>query len=263
MIKLFRHIRLRLLTQATSDAVRKRMLTDNKTSKYLLYAIGEIILVVIGILIALQLNEWNGERKDQKQEVKILLQLNTDLRANLEEVIGINEIAVQRSAACDSIMAYISDKKPLDDSLKLYLERLNMDALFNNANTTYSYIQSQGTNFLTNDTLRARITGMYERDFQNIFSREAMNWQIVIDDLRPIYERLLTVGSTMEFDFFSPYTENTPKDMALFYQDEAFQVVVARMRVQTGVRTTWLATTVNKLDELIVDIDLEIQKLSN
>ena len=249
MIKLFRHI-------------RQRLLIENKMSKYLLYAIGEIVLVVIGILIALQLNEWNGERKDQNQEVKILLQLNTDLRANLEEIIEIREIAVQRSAACDSIMAYISDKKPLDDSLKVYLERLNMDALFNNANTTYSYIQSQGTNFLTNDTLRARITGMYERDFQNIFSRETMAWQIVIDNLRPIYERLLTVGSTMEYDF-SPYTENTPKDMALFYQDEAFQVVVARMRVQTGVRTTWLATTVNKLDELIVDIDLEILKLSH
>jgi hypothetical protein len=90
-----------------------------------------------------------------------------------------------------------------------------------------------------------------------------MSWQIVVDNLRPIYERLLTVGSTMEFDFFSPYTENTPKDMELFYQDEAFQVVVARMRAVTGVRTTWLATTVNQLDELIVDIDLEIKKLSH
>jgi hypothetical protein len=250
MIKLFRQI-------------RQRMIKENKMSKYLLYAIGEIILVVIGILIALQLNEWSGERKDEKQEVKILLQLNNDLRANLEEVIGINEIAVRRSAACDSIMSYIAYKRPLDDSLKLYLERLNMDGLFNNANTTYSYIQSQGTNFLTNDTLRARITSMYERDFQNIFSRESMSWQIVVDNLRPIYERLLTVGSTMEFDFFSPYTENTPKDMELFYQDEAFQVVVARMRAVTGVRTWWLAMTLDDLEELIEDIDLEIKKLSH
>lgn len=242
--------------------IRQNLVIENKFSKYMLYAIGEIVLVVIGILIALQLNEWNSERKNQQQEVKILVQLNSDLRANLEEVIDIRGSAVERSAACDSIMAYISAKKPLDDSLRVYLERLNIDALFNNANTTYSYIQSQGTNFLSNDSLRGRITKIYERDFQNIFSREAMSWQVVVNDLRPIYERLLKIGSMIQYDF-SPYAENTPKDMELFYQDEAFQVVVARMRVIMGIRTTWLAVTLEDLDELIVDIDLEIQKLSN
>ena len=55
MIKFFRHI-------------RKKLLSENKFSKYLLYAIGEIILVVIGILIALQLNNWNQARKDSITE---------------------------------------------------------------------------------------------------------------------------------------------------------------------------------------------------
>ena len=62
MIKFFRHIRLRLITQASSDKVRQRMIKENpssakamagkRVSKYLLYAIGEIVLVVIGILNA-------------------------------------------------------------------------------------------------------------------------------------------------------------------------------------------------------------------
>ena len=43
--------------------IRQRLLTENKFSKYLIYAIGEIILVVIGILIALQINNWNENRK--------------------------------------------------------------------------------------------------------------------------------------------------------------------------------------------------------
>jgi len=70
MIKFFRTIRLRLLTQVPSDKVRaslrkpngeghQRMLKENRFSRYFLYAIGEIVLVVIGILIALQVNEWN------------------------------------------------------------------------------------------------------------------------------------------------------------------------------------------------------------
>ncbi|MEJ2113692.1 MAG: DUF6090 family protein, partial [Flavobacteriaceae bacterium] len=47
------------------NKIRQRLLSENKFSKYLLYAIGEIILVVIGILIALQVNNWNNERKEQ------------------------------------------------------------------------------------------------------------------------------------------------------------------------------------------------------
>jgi len=43
--------------------IRRQLLTENRFSKYLLYAIGEIVLVVIGILIALQINIWNENRK--------------------------------------------------------------------------------------------------------------------------------------------------------------------------------------------------------
>ena len=52
--------------------IRQRLLTDNKFSKYLLYAVGEILLVVIGILIALQVDNWNEERKDSKTLISIL-----------------------------------------------------------------------------------------------------------------------------------------------------------------------------------------------
>ena len=60
------------------------MLTENRFSKYLLYAIGEIILVVIGILIALQININNEERKDLDKEIIILETLLFDLESNKE-----------------------------------------------------------------------------------------------------------------------------------------------------------------------------------
>ena len=55
------------------------MLKENKFSKYLLYAIGEIILVVIGILIALQINNWNENRKNSNEEIAILQSLDKNL----------------------------------------------------------------------------------------------------------------------------------------------------------------------------------------
>jgi hypothetical protein len=52
--------------------IRRRLLTENRFTQYLLYALGEIILVVIGILIALSINNWNEDRKLKKQEVALL-----------------------------------------------------------------------------------------------------------------------------------------------------------------------------------------------
>jgi len=55
---------------------RQQLLSQNKVSKYILYAIGEIVLVVIGILIALQINNWNEFKKDRVVENKLLIDLN-------------------------------------------------------------------------------------------------------------------------------------------------------------------------------------------
>jgi uncharacterized membrane protein YgaE (UPF0421/DUF939 family) len=66
MIKFFRHL-------------RQNLIMENKTGRYFKYAIGEIVLVVIGILIALQINNWNSNQKDELQETKILLQLKEGL----------------------------------------------------------------------------------------------------------------------------------------------------------------------------------------
>ena len=55
---------------------RQNLVTGNRLSKYLLYAVGEIILVMIGILLALQVNDWNQKRLDQLEERQILANLH-------------------------------------------------------------------------------------------------------------------------------------------------------------------------------------------
>lgn len=62
------------------------MIKENNVSKYLLYAIGEILLVVIGILIALNINNRNENRKERAQETIILKQLQTDFNSNLDQL---------------------------------------------------------------------------------------------------------------------------------------------------------------------------------
>jgi len=70
MLKFFRKIRFKIMS-------------ENKTGKYFKYAIGEIVLVVIGILIALQINNWNEHNKEIKEEQKLLSNLNSEFIENL------------------------------------------------------------------------------------------------------------------------------------------------------------------------------------
>jgi hypothetical protein len=62
--------------------IRKALLDSGRISRYLLYAFGEILLVVVGILIALQINNWNEWRKERIQETKVLTELVKTLTRN-------------------------------------------------------------------------------------------------------------------------------------------------------------------------------------
>lgn len=76
--------------------LRKRLLSENRFSKYLLYAVGEIVLVVIGILIALQINIWNDEAKQKKTEQDYYCRILEDLELDKERIQALSEDADKR-----------------------------------------------------------------------------------------------------------------------------------------------------------------------
>ena len=76
----------------------------NKTGKYLKYAIGEIILVVIGILIALQINNWNENRVDTKYEKNVLLELEKTLIKDLNFFNGLEDRIKRKDSAIDNLV---------------------------------------------------------------------------------------------------------------------------------------------------------------
>ena len=83
------------------------MVKENKTSKYLLYAIGEIILVVIGILIALGINNWNENRKKNIEENKILISLNNEIINNqkgLKVIIEDHKFVLEKTNELSRLM---------------------------------------------------------------------------------------------------------------------------------------------------------------
>jgi len=108
MIKFFRKTRYNLMEQ-------------NKTGKYLKYAIGEIVLVVIGILIALQINSWNENRKDRLEEQAVLLQLKEDFQTNLLQLEQKIEMRNKMISLCNKLISsYGKHIDCINDLIALY-----------------------------------------------------------------------------------------------------------------------------------------------
>ena len=105
MIKFFRNI-------------RQTLIMENKTSKYLKYAIGEIVLVVIGILIALQINNWNEERKNEVTKQIYLKSLIAELKNNFNTYLDVQKNYDKRIASFDHLFNTINTANTNKDSIK-------------------------------------------------------------------------------------------------------------------------------------------------
>lgn len=92
--------------------IRKSLMEKNKTSTYILYAVGEITLVVIGILLALQINNWNEDQKAIDQEQRILNALIQETSRNSEIIQGCSTQIIRTIQAADKIRSYLSPDFP-------------------------------------------------------------------------------------------------------------------------------------------------------
>jgi hypothetical protein len=101
--------------------IRQKMLTENKFSKYLIYAIGEIILVVIGILIALGINNWKEERLVNLQIKTNLINLSTAINQDLELLKEIEEVNDFRMNSILQILKWTEIPLPEIDTIPIKL----------------------------------------------------------------------------------------------------------------------------------------------
>lgn len=86
--------------------IRQQLAAQNKVAAYMRYATGEILLVVIGILIALQLNNWNEQRKNNEQFNAVLEQIYTIIDQDVQEMSNYGNSLVQQSDIIDSLIHY-------------------------------------------------------------------------------------------------------------------------------------------------------------
>jgi len=132
---------------------------QNKTGRYFKYAIGEIILVVIGILIALQLNNWNENRINSNKETAILANIHKEFMQNkkqLDSVVGAHKKVHRNCGKIISLFPIQSKPEPkVLDSLSVWLWESYGGVTFNPSQTSINALASTSSfNIIKNETLR-------------------------------------------------------------------------------------------------------------
>jgi hypothetical protein len=144
---------------------------ENKTGKYFKYAIGEIILVMIGILLALQINNWNENRKDNLKEIANLKSLKSELETSLEESKSDYNITKLFHNSTIKINNYIKNKSIISDSMYRDFFLSYQFANFFPKTSTYETFKNGNLELIKSDSLRILITDIYETGYKRILSR--------------------------------------------------------------------------------------------
>jgi len=149
MIKLFRHI-------------RQKLLSENKFSKYLIYAIGEIILVVIGILIALQVNNWNERRKGSQFENNLLTELRKSIKEDITQLNNVMDRNRSYIASAETVLNSIEEELVINDSISHHLDRAFTVWKLNIKTSAYYNLKEYGMQYIKKDETRKSIISGYD-----------------------------------------------------------------------------------------------------
>ena len=239
MIKFFRQI-------------RQKLLSENKYRKYLIYAIGEIILVVIGILIALQINNWNEKRIIADRELRLLNEMLNELTTDSSHFATKLMSANSKLNATELLIGVIDDKKPYHDSLNIAFSKAVGWTTFSPSNSTYQTLTNTGISIISNETLRTSIQHLYNNTYK--FIPEVEKWR------SEFYFAEISSFNIELFKIFSWYKPSIPLNGQDLLNDTRYYNILDTQQTLANQEVEVYKSAKKEIDALINLIEKEITK---
>jgi len=245
---------------------RQKLTEQEKVRKYFFYAVGEILLVVIGILIAFQIDNWNEDRIQRKQELKILTQIQTDLVTTDEEIDGLlTKLEISGNSADSVIQSF--KKKKLANGFSYQISVIHRRFFFTAATSGYAQLQGALGTVVRNDELRNKLVQLYESDFQQILKIEEMIANHLDETLNPLSNSLFEIQIGVEFkintfddnalDFYDPVEPE-----ALVSNIEYANTIITQQRL-FEIQTNQLQQTKEGIEQILPMLQEDIETLKN
>ena len=213
-----------------------------------------------GILGAYGLNNWNEARKETQREIKFYKEMISDLEENRIEIGTIVDGLTLNLTDLNRIHDYLTTNQAEDDSLKIHFEGINVIGIFNSPNSAYQNMQNSGACELNNDSLRLKITKIYEQDSFNIHFRNNKHWQMLEKDINPFMRRHFKQTDSESQGFV---LMNQAIDYQEMRKNIEFQNLYLDLKNWVKLRLININKTQLRLDILIEEIHAEIDRLSN
>ena len=212
--------------------IRQRLLSENKLSKYLIYAIGEIILVVIGILIALQINNWNEQRKIDKIEYSYLNRLSVDLEDNITTWESLIKDEEKRFEATKQFIKFSLNKDR--DSVLNVLPYFNIIARWDDLTinqVTFDEMKNSGKlDIISNDSIKInllRLDQLYNKVFERKNSTKESHRKMIGEPVNEILNTLNFVELDNAYSNLHPktYTKTELESLLELFGNDFFELV--------------------------------------
>lgn len=243
--------------------IRKKMADDNKSMKYIRYAIGETVLIVIGILIALQLNNWNKNRISKNETKDLLKALIIENDSNIQELENaMKEIVINMSNNVELLghmgVNYPDKNKYLIDSLierSYYFPTLSLSI---NSVVINNIISRSKVNLIQQDSLQFYLSNWGNR-LDEIIRRENMTQKRMDDYLTPyLYDKYSFVNAAIVYnhDIDKPFElkNSTFKVNLELLNDLRFENIISEILWSLNILNSEYEITLVyliKMDELI------------
>jgi len=155
--------------------IRRSLIGSSSFQKYILYAIGEIALIVIGILLALQISNWNEVKKQEELERKTLREIQNELSSTRGEIESDLDAHLSEIQDMERVFSHLLEKKPFENNLWMSFINATRDHQVYLKSSAFENLKSVGLNIVSNDTLRREITEIYQLTLTRLQDRGDYN----------------------------------------------------------------------------------------
>jgi hypothetical protein len=188
--------------------IRQQLAYENNVTKYMRYAIGEIVLVVIGILIALSINNWNEIRKNKIAELNILQDIKGSISTDIQQLKLRIELSKKDVQSANIILNHLEKNLPYSDSLNKHFVIITSTGSkdFTPQISAYKVLESKGIDLISNNQLKKDILNLYNIDYYRLVYEYENFHKNIHDYGRPIARSLFktTVNNTEQLPELQP-----------------------------------------------------------
>ena len=192
---------------------RKLRMTIKNSTRYFKYAVGEIALVVTGILIALAINNWNQHRKDRGKEQEVLKQLNTEYLSNLEQLNSKIQIRNRMKASGQRLLQFMNNPDGVSsDSILYHLSQTGYRPTFDPIKN--DIVNTEKLSLIQNDSLRVLLS-QWETNVHQLNEEEWFWRDFVIETRLPFLidnHLIRKVAYFSQYNFRKHYLRNSNSD---------------------------------------------------